>query len=210
MAPELIETLLVTAEREMPLLGRHLTRLAAAACDLGYHCDVAVIEGQLLTTAACLPGTGPQRLRLLLQRSGEITLESAPLAPLPLPQEILLAPDTLDDSEPLLRYKTTHRPWYAKAMSWLPAHPQIFDMVFFNARGELCEGSRSNLYLKLRGHWYTPPIECGLLPGVQRAALLDEGLVRERVLTLDDLRDAQGIRLSNALRGWFDVQLHDV
>ncbi|ANY15142.1 aminotransferase class IV family protein [Bordetella pseudohinzii] len=209
MAPELIETLLVTADRSLPLLGRHLTRLAASAQALSYRCDEAAIERDILAAARGLPGLEPQRLRLLLERGGQYSIHTAPLAPLPLVQEILLSPEPLDSREPLLRYKTTFRPWYAKAADWLPAHPQIFDMVFFNEKGQLCEGSRSNLYLLLRGQWYTPPVECGLLPGVQRAELLETGQVRERVLEVDDLRRAEGLRLSNALRGWMDVTLHD-
>lgn len=209
MAPELIETILVTADREMPLLGRHLTRLAASALDLGYHCDEAVIEMQVLAAARGLPGREPHRLRLLLQRSGGISIQTAALAPLPLIQEVLLSPEILDSREPLLRYKTTHRPWYTKTIEWLPSHPQIFDMIFLNEKGELCEGSRSNVYLKLGNHWYTPPVSSGLLAGVQRAELLETQQVEERVLEVEDLRTADGIRLSNALRGWIDVTLHD-
>ncbi|WP_268630801.1 aminotransferase class IV, partial [Escherichia coli] len=90
-----------------------------------------------------------------------------------------------------------------KTIEWLPAHPHIFDLVYLNERGELCEGSRSNVYLRLDGDWYTPPVDSGCLPGVQRAELLDTGNVSERVLTLADLHAADEIRLSNALRGWF-------
>ena len=112
-------------------------------------------------------------------------------------------------AEPLLRYKTTYRPWYTKTIEWLPAHPHIFDLVYLNERGELCEGSRSNVYLRLDGDWYTPPVDSGCLPGVQRAELLDTGNVSERVLTLADLHAADEIRLSNALRGWFKVTLRE-
>lgn len=71
----------------------------------------------------------------------------------------------------------------------------------------MCEGSRSNVYLRLGEHWYTPPVDCGCLPGVQRAELLEAGQAKEKVLTLADLHAADGIRLSNALRGWIDVTL---
>lgn len=77
----------------------------------------------------------------------------------------MLAPEALRSSEPLLRYKTTHRPWYTKTIEWLPSHPHLFDLLYLNERGELCEGSRSNVYLRLGAHWYTPPVDCGCLPG---------------------------------------------
>src|SRR3546814_5116155 len=67
---------------------------------------------------------------------------------------------------------------------------------------DVCEGSRSNVYIRNDdGAWLTPPISCGLLPGVQRQALLDEGLVREAVLSRSDFQNAPVLRVSNALRG---------
>lgn len=209
MSPELIETILVTGTRDMPLLGRHLVRLASSAQDLGYRCDEMLVEKQVRAAAQALREAGPHRLRLLLERNGQCTIQTAPLLPLPLVQEILIAPEPLDASEPLLRYKTTHRPWYTQTIEWLPSHPHIFDLVYLNQRGELCEGSRSNVYVKKNGRWYTPPVESGCLPGVQRAALLEAGEAHERVLSAHDLREAEAIRLSNALRGWFDVVLRD-
>ncbi|CFO09778.1 Branched-chain amino acid aminotransferase/4-amino-4-deoxychorismate lyase [Bordetella pertussis] len=43
---------------------------------------------------------------------------------------------------------------------------------------------------------------------MQRAELIDQGKVQERTLTMSDLRSAESIRLSNALRGWIEVQYH--
>jgi len=209
MQPELIETILIAADGGVPLLPRHLARLQASARALDYRCDLAAIETDIRAAASLLVTPGQHRLRLLLEPSGHRAIQAAPLPPLAPGQQVMLAPDMLDADEPLLRYKTTHRPWYAAAAQWLPAHPQVFDMVYINGRGELCEGSRSNLYLKLDGRWYTPPVSCGCLPGVQRAALLEDGQARERVLPVALLREAEAIRLSNALRGWFDVALRD-
>jgi branched-subunit amino acid aminotransferase/4-amino-4-deoxychorismate lyase len=67
----------------------------------------------------------------------------------------------------------------------------------------LTEGARSNVFVKLDGKWFTPPVACGLLPGVMRATLLADPAwdARERVLTLDDLLRADEIVVCNALRG---------
>jgi len=208
MAPELIETLLVDAEGEMPLLARHLARLQASCAALDYPCDSNAVERDLRMAAVSLVTPGPHRLRLLLGRTGHRHIQTAPLPALPAGLQAMLSDQTLDSREPLLRYKTTHRPWYADATAWLATHPAVFDMLFLNQRGELCEGSRTNVYLQVRGVWYTPPADSGCLPGVQRAELLESGQAHERVLTVADLHAAQGMRLSNALRGWFDVTLH--
>ncbi|MBB1595061.1 aminotransferase class IV family protein [Achromobacter sp. UMC46] len=209
MQPELIETILVDAEQRVPLLARHLQRLEASCKALGYVWGGRSVEGDIMIAAMGLVTPGPHRLRLLVARDGSRHIQTARLPPLPAVQEVMLAPETLRSSEPLLRYKTTHRPWYTKTIEWLPAHPHIFDLLYLNERGELCEGSRSNVYLRMDGHWYTPPVDSGCLPGVQRGELLDTDNVKERVLTLADLHAADEIRLSNALRGWFTVTLRE-
>ena len=209
MQPELIETILVDAERRVPLLARHLHRLEHSCKALGYTWGGNAVQSDIMIAALSLNTPGAHRLRLLVARDGSRHIQTAMLPPLPAVQEIMLAPEALRSSEPLLRYKTTYRPWYTKTIEWLPAHPHIFDLVYLNECGELCEGSRSNVYLRLDGDWYTPPVDSGCLPGVQRAELLDTGNVSERVLTLADLHAADEIRLSSALRGWFTVTLRE-
>ncbi len=209
MQPELIETILVDAEHRVPLLARHLRRLEQSCKALGYTWGGSAVQSDIMIAALSLNTPGAHRLRLLVARDGSRHIQTAVLPPLPAEQEIMLAPEALRSSESLLRYKTTYRPWYTKTIEWLPAHPHIFDLVYLNERGELCEGSRSNVYLRLDGDWYTPPVDSGCLPGVQRAELLDTGNVSERVLTLADLHAADEIRLSNALRGWFTVTLRE-
>jgi len=207
MMPQLIETMRVDADGAMPLLARHVQRLAGSCAALGYAWPEAELLMALQEAAAALPAGRPHRLRLLLDRRGSWTMQSSELPELTLPVRVAVSPRPLDSHALLLRHKTTHRPWYSAAAGWLDAHPDHFDVLFFNERGELCEGSRSNVYVLQDGQWLTPAASCGLLPGVQRAQLLDEGKARESVLTAQDLRTAQGLRLSNALRGWFDATL---
>ena len=82
-------------------------------------------------------------------------------------------------------------------------------MLFFNERDELTEGGRSNVFVQLDGRWLTPPLSCGLLPGVQRAAMLADPAwnARESVITRAMLAGAQQIVVCNALRGAMTAQL---
>lgn len=205
----LIETLRVDGDGAVPLLDGHLARLARSAAALGYACDTAAIRHAIGERARALPRGSAHRMRLLLDGAGHPSLETAVLPPLSALPGVALASERLDAAQLLLRHKTTHRPWYAQATAWLAAHGDCFDLLYANSRGELCEGSRSNVYLLRDGRWLTPPVESGLLPGVQRAALLAAGSAEIATLTLDDLAGAAGIRLSNALRGWFDVRRVD-
>jgi Amino-transferase class IV len=66
-------------------------------------------------------------------------------------------------------------------------------MLFFNERGELTERRRSNVFVNVDGHWWTPPVSSGLLPGVTRSVVLDDPArsSAERVLTRKDLARAR-------------------
>jgi para-aminobenzoate synthetase/4-amino-4-deoxychorismate lyase len=59
----------------------------------------------------------------------------------------------------------------------------------------------------LDGRWITPPLACGLLPGVGRAVALAEGRVTEAVLHVDDVPRVEAWAFVNSLRGWLDAAL---
>ena len=147
-------------------------------------------------------------MRLALDRSGATKITAAVLTPLAeatvgvlLGSGAQFAPTSAAD--PLLRHKTTRRADYDRG--WREAEAKgAFDTLFFNERGELTEGGRSNVFVKLGGQWWTPPLASGVLPGVMRSVLLDEasGLqAGERVLTQADLLNAEALLVCNALRG---------
>jgi len=203
--PSLIETLRSTDAGDIPLLARHLRRLQASARALDYPCPLARIEQTLLETARQYQGQA-QRLRLLLHADGLFELSCQPLIAQEEPPVVVLAEARLQIPDIWLQHKTTRRPLYDRASLWLQAHPEYFDCLFLNQHDQPCEGSRSNVYLQLDGHWYTPPLSCGVLPGIMRETLLESGQAHERILELNDLVNAQGVRVSNAVHGWLEAR----
>jgi para-aminobenzoate synthetase/4-amino-4-deoxychorismate lyase len=205
---ELFETVLCTAQGELPHLARHLQRLGRSAAALGFAFDAGAADSAL-RDAARVPGTGPRRLRLALAHDGRLTLAQALLAPLPDGEVTLrIAPERLPESDPLAAHKTTHRALYDAGVREAE-RVGAFDSLFFNAGGWLVEGGRSSVFVKLRGRWYTPPLADGALPGVMRAVLLeDAGLdARERRLDRADLEAAEALLVCNALRGALPARL---
>jgi para-aminobenzoate synthetase/4-amino-4-deoxychorismate lyase len=202
---QLFETTFATKEEGIRHWDRHLARLASSAEWCGFPLDHKLLQLRIDETCAAFETNVPHRLRVALAKSGEINVTSARLLPLLEPVvSVLLAsehgfsPRSSDD--PLLLHKTTSREDYDRA--WHDAEAQgAFDMLFFNERGELTEGGRSNVFLKLDGRWKTPPLNTGLLPGVMRGVLIEELEAEERVLTLDDLNRAEALMICNALRG---------
>lgn len=80
------------------------------------------------------------------------------------------------------------------------------EAIFLNERGELAEGSSSNLFWLDQETLYTPEIGCGLLPGVTRSLLISSASemdfeVEEGRFTLDDFINSEGAFLTNSLAG---------
>ncbi|WP_175882175.1 bifunctional anthranilate synthase component I family protein/class IV aminotransferase [Burkholderia sp. BCC0044] len=210
---QLFETTAATRTDGIRHLDRHLARLQRSADVFGFRFDADALRREIDARCAALDGDGAYRMKLALAKDGTIEIVAAPLKPLPAgPVGVMLAaahgfaPTHTDDA--LLLHKTTRRAEYDRA--WQAAEALgAFDMLFVNERGEVTEGGRSNLFVKLDGQWMTPPLSCGVLPGVMRGVLLDDpafGAV-ERVVTLDDLARAQALLLTNALRGALDAVL---
>ena len=63
----------------------------------------------------------------------------------------------------------------------------------------------ANVVVEFDGQRVTPPVSCGLLPGVLRGVLVARGEVQERVVRLADLPQVTRMWLVNSLRGWIDV-----
>ncbi len=214
---------------QIPRLSLHLQRLAASARHFGWAWDEAHEQRvrEALNALYQAHPAGVHKVRLLLSVDGHIDAQASllsgpgsaaealppPWAPqrtpaVPAPDDqptvtVHLAKRAMPPAGDFIRHKTTRRQAYA------PFAPQngAFDTLLFNQAGELTEFTIGNLALKLDGHWYTPPLAAGLLPGVMRASLLAQGALQERALTLDDLGQAQGMALLNSVRGWLPVRL---
>lgn len=120
--------------------------------------------------------------------------------------KIVISEQIVNSSDVFLKYKTSYRPYYKSSLGKI-RQDEIYDEIFFNEKGELTEGSRSNIVLEIDGQLYTPPLCCGLLDGVYRKYLLDSGKCVEKVLTKSDLERADKIFCINSVRGMKEVEL---
>jgi para-aminobenzoate synthetase/4-amino-4-deoxychorismate lyase len=223
---ELFETMRACQEDGIAYLERHLARLSASAARLGFAFDESALRKQIAERCAQLSAGAQYRFRLALSKEGRVAIVTALLAPIATPGEdgalndgvstplvgVLLAPEhgfaPMRSNDWLLRHKTTRRAEYDRG--WREAEANgAFDTLFFNERGELTEGGRSNVFVKLNGRWWTPPLTAGLLPGVMRQVLLDDPALGagERVLTLHDVEGAEALIVCNALRGALSARI---
>jgi len=201
----LLETLLLK-EGELQRLDAHLNRLKASARFFGFDYSEPAIRAALHNTQK-RGLADPHRVRLVLEKDGNIDVQVQALVDLPKPLFSVIAPERMDAGDPLLRHKTTARLLFDSALQRLKGNPSCFDALFFNEREELTEGARSNVFLLKNGAWFTPPVESGLLDGIMRQEILRTRPVRVQKLYRDDLLTADAVYLSNALRGLVRVSL---
>lgn len=190
-ALRLIETVLWDGSH-CPRLERHVARLQAGAAALGWPCDPASVR--LALTA----GDEPARLRLTLDRAGNITVTQSALPSSPRQWRLGLATERLHSTDPWLRLKTTRREPYDSARAAMPNN--LDEVLLINERGEVCEGTITTVFFDRGQGLRTPPLSCGLLAGVLRGELLAQGQCREEMLAVEDLPRVR-LWVGNALRG---------
>jgi para-aminobenzoate synthetase/4-amino-4-deoxychorismate lyase len=201
---KLIETMRWSREEGYFLLDRHLERLKNSCRYFSVPLSVAKLKQELEKTICCQKG--PLKVRVLLGLKGGVDIEKEPLADTPLPVRVIISRARIDPDNCFLYHKTTQRDLYSKESREAKARG-LFEVIYLNVYGELTEGATTSIFLLKNGRLYTPPLYCGLLPGVLREHLLAEGQAEESVLRLDDLREAEGIFVGNSLRGLLPAEL---
>jgi para-aminobenzoate synthetase/4-amino-4-deoxychorismate lyase len=193
----LIETL--RHENGFVRLDRHLDRMRGSAEFLSLPFDrVAALAALDSATAAARE---PLRMRLTLDEAGVFACTTAPMGHTPRHWTYALSPHRVSSTDALLRHKTTWREFYDGEQARLAKTTGCDEVLFCNERGELTEGSRSTIFLRRGGQLLTPSLSCGLLDGVLRRELLEQGACVEAILTPDDLAQADDVLLGNSLRG---------
>ena len=196
----LIETMLWNGG--FSLLDLHLERLADSAEYMGFRCDRGAIRDRLLKEVSRFAGDERRKVRLLLHGDGSIDVQAEVLvAEAEGPLRVCIADHRTDPADRFLFHKTTRREVYIRA--YHAAQVAGFaDALFLNTRDEITEGAVHNILIEKDERWYTPPVDCGVLPGVYRRHLLaTRPDIEEKVLSLDGLKAADGVYICNAVRG---------
>ncbi|WP_156250648.1 aminotransferase class IV [Pseudactinotalea terrae] len=200
-------------------LTRHLRRLERSAFGLGLDAPdesrvrdaVAAVEERWLAQ-----GGGTGRLRITWtagygpmgsdRSGGEGTLIVAAggVRP-PGPVRVAVVPWVRNERSPIAGLKTTSYAENVVALALAKAQG-AGEAIFGNTRGELCEGTGTNVFLEVDGGFVTPPLSSGCLAGVTRALVLewaaDAGIeVREEALPLASIHEAPYAALTSSTRG---------
>jgi para-aminobenzoate synthetase/4-amino-4-deoxychorismate lyase len=186
-------------------LREHLARLRDSAKYWGFRFSGREAVSELHNAARKFPA-GPRRVRMMLASDGKVEVtygeyESRRFG------RVGLSKQKVSSADRFLYHKTTHREMYDEELA--AARKRGFDdVLFFNECGELTEGTIHNVFVVKDGVWRTPPVTCGLLPGIFRARLLKTRKnCREAILKRTDIDRADAIYLCNSVRGVYPVTL---
>ncbi len=203
---QLLESLLL--ERgEYFLLDRHLRRLQESACFFDFKYDDIAVRRLLEAQRVAFPHSA-HKVRLLHNRAGDALVEVAELPPSSgKSYRVGWAVTSVSSTDVFLHHKTTRRGVYTAAIA---SRPDCDDVLLVNERGDVTESCIANIVAQIAGQLVTPPRDCGLLAGVFRQELLEQGELRERRLTPADLIRAERVWLVNSVRKWVEIDLAHV
>ena len=199
---DLIETMRFDPEVGIADLDRHLDRLDGSATRFDFPFNRHSARNEL--QAATFRRKEPAMLRLLLSPKGTMAIELKPIPEIPRqPVEVAVRPLPVAADDFRLSYKTTARAFMEVAR----ADGGKYETIFVDPDGQLTEGSFTSIFVERDGKYLTPPIARGLMPGLLRARLIEEGKAEEADLTVADL--ANGFYIGNVVRGLIKARLAD-
>ncbi|AJC84901.1 aminodeoxychorismate synthase, component I (aminotransferase-4 domain-containing) [Campylobacter peloridis] len=81
-----------------------------------------------------------------------------------------------------------------------------YDIAFFDEKGMLCEGSRTNIIVKIANTYFTPYAK-NCLNGIYKQELLKYALIKEKDISKEEILNAKEIYAINSLRGLKRVKI---
>jgi len=187
-------------------LEQHLQRLSYSANKLDFRLNSQELEEKLIEKSNHLKGSF--KIRVILHKSGAYNIEHMPIEVDNKARLITLSKNKVFSDNWMLKYKSTKRSFYNEEYQKYNSQG-YYDVIFTNEKNEITEGSFNNIFIRKKNIWYTPPVECGLLPGIKRQQLLSSTSInaQEKILFIGDLETADEIFLTNSVRGTVKTQL---
>lgn len=206
---ELLETILWS--NEYFFLEKHLERLEKSANYFDYLFNGDSINSALKKETTKFERGKKYRVRLRLNRYGHVHIENSLIVESTQNSNrvIVIVSNIRTHSNDLFLYhKTTKRHLYDSAYREALSRGFI-EVIFMNEKGQITEGAISNIFIKKGEAYYTPPVECGLLNGIYRQHLLETlPNVEQKILYLNDLKEADSLFICNSVRGIRETKIH--
>lgn len=121
------------------------------------------------------------------------------MQPWPATTSAVVVPWVRNERSAVTGAKTTSYAENVVALSW--AHERGYsEGLFTSTKGELCEGTGTNVFVVKEGSVLTPRLASGCLAGITRELLLEWGLASEAEISMGDLESADEVFLTSSTR----------
>ena len=182
-------------------LEEHIKRLQESSRYFDYPFNAEKAHNQATALCQSLDLDTDYRLKMSLKKDGELKFEHSQLTNL---SDDFCQARSVEQRHPLdspyTFFKTSYRPHLSI---------ELHEQIYYNHEGQLLETSIGNIVLKIEDQLYTPPVHIGLLNGIYRQSLIAENKLKEKVLTVKDLKQAQAIYGCNAVRGLYELKVEE-
>jgi aminodeoxychorismate lyase len=174
--------------RQAVLRSYHLDRMVADAGRLGIPVERSDLDAEISRSGCDLAsqyaddwvlklvltrGSGGRGYRSPVECEPSLIVTSSPMPMLPPPGGVVAAfsqfPLTVNPR--LAGIKTLNR--LEQVMASREFSGEEFELIMANADGQLLEGTRTNLIIRMEGEWVTPPVESLAVAGVMRQFALE-------------------------------------
>ncbi|MCB0281636.1 MAG: aminodeoxychorismate synthase component I [Calditrichaeota bacterium] len=198
---ELIETILLEMG-DFFLFDYHIKRLQNSAEYFGFDLSLKKVKN-VCEQIRMLQKNRFYKVRILVNKKGEIKSDISDIDETGKGKKLNIgfSDSSINSDNPFLYHKTTVRKIYENARKEA-IQKEWDDVILWNKKGEITETTVCNVVIKLGESYFTPPIKCGLLPGIFRQYLLDNGEISEKILKKEDILEADEIYLINSVRKW--------
>ena len=205
---------------------RHQQRMARSAHGLGLpEPDFSVIDAGIAAVLAAGDPIAWGRLRFTVT-AGQGPVGSArhdspltyvvtavPAEPPAGPGSLAVTPWTRNERSAVAGLKTTSYAENVVALAFAKERGAS-EAIFANSRGDLCEGTASNVFVAIGGRLHTPPLSSGALGGITRALTVQwcreaDLEVVEEAMPLGVLRTCDEVFITSSLRDVYPIERID-
>ena len=186
-----------TVENKPWALSRHMRRAVASAQQLGLQIPAEDLVRNSVENLLDTQQHAHGLLRLSFGENGNWSAVHLAYEPVKHGAKLLTYDkEIVVQGQPVKSYPYTHRLEILEAIKSLGAD----EAIVCNDKGKICEGSVTNLLLRIDGKWVTPPISDGVLPGVMRALVIEYCGVSVRSIDRSEISRVQSAFLLSSLR----------
>jgi len=178
----------------------HLARLKVTADYFLFNFSEDKITDEINKIIYKLDNFSKYKIRANLNKLGDIKIEVEKVEGGFNNLKVIISKKIVNTQNKCQYFKTTNRKIYNSEL--MKYKRKGFDeVIFLNEKGEVAEGSFTNIFIKKNDIFLTPPIKSGILSGVYRKYFLQKEInAKEMKLSIQDLINSDEIILMNSVR----------